>query len=75
MEYLQKNFTPCAWCIKYGEGRMVFDVKNGSWFDDEVLHERLNSSPMSHGICPECKDKTLAEMDNVCFGDSKRGIS
>jgi len=68
MEYLQKNFTPCAWCEKYGDERMVHDKKEGNWFDDATLFRQLNSMPVSHSICPECNEKTLAEIDDI-FGD------
>ena len=65
MEYLQKNFSPCAWCEKYGNERMVWSKKGERWLDDEVLFRQLNLMPVSHTICPECNEKTLAEIDEV----------
>jgi hypothetical protein len=70
MEYLQKNFSPCAWCEKYGLERMVHNKKEGHWFDDATLFRQLNSMPVSHSICPQCNEKTLAEIDLV-LGEKK----
>jgi len=64
MEYLQKNFSPCAWCEKYnGEERMVHSIKGDFWIDDALLFEQLNALPVSHTICPSCNVKALAEVD------------
>ena len=68
MEYLQKNFSPCAWCESYGDGRrMVWNGKGEAWIDDEILFVQLNSIPISHTICPECKVKATDEINAVDF--------
>ena len=69
LEYLQKNFAPCAWCEKYGLERMVHNKKEGHWFEDATLFRQLNSMPVSHSICPECNKRALADIDGLVLDD------
>ncbi len=48
----------CAWC-----GKKIRDEK-GNWKRVEEYISEHSTAEFSHGMCPECYDKTLSQEDN-----------
>lgn len=54
-----KLIVICAWCGKFLEFK-------------DIPGEKPPSLPVSHGICPACKDKLYEEINNITGGDHER---
>ena len=65
MEYLAKNFSPCAWCVKHGDDRNIYDNKGDIWINDYILFEQLKELPVSHSICPSCRKTETDLLDAI----------
>jgi DNA-binding response OmpR family regulator len=49
----------CAWC-----GRKIQD-DNGQWVRIEVYLQAHSEAEFTHGICPDCKEKSLDEISKL----------
>ena len=56
LDMLRSMLSVCAWC------RRIHDDDEG-WIAMERYMTRHKGASLTHGICPECKAKTLAEME------------
>lgn len=56
LDLLRSMLSVCAWC------RRIHDDDEG-WIAMERYMTRHKGASLTHGICPECEAKTLAEME------------
>lgn len=54
LHYLEGLLRMCAWCRKVNDG--------DEWVSTEEFFSRKFSMQTSHGMCPACAEKTLADL-------------
>lgn len=54
LNYLERFLHVCAWCSKVNQG--------GRWVTFEAHFTSKDGNAVTHGICPECSQKALAEV-------------
>jgi hypothetical protein len=63
LHYLEKFLMVCSWCRKVGQ--------DGQWLTMEQYFGAKFDTQTSHGICPECSEKTHARLQQLIAAERK----
>ena len=55
--YLEDFLLMCAWCRRLGH--------ENRWMSTEEFFGAALATPTTHGVCPDCAQRIVAELDNT----------